>query len=136
MARWWGLKRKNSHKSGSPGVVTVFHLGTKNTWTKREQLREWARLSEGCYVLRSNIRDWSAAELWKAYIQLTKAEEAFRIYKTDLGIRPVWHQKEERVRAHILVCFLAYVLWKALGGYVSKRAKVKNSEKRFMSLPK
>ena len=48
-------------------------------------------------------------------IFLTEAETAFRIQKSDLKIRPVWHQKEERVQAHILVCFLAYVLWKMLG---------------------
>jgi transposase len=89
--------------------------GAKVIWTKKEQWREWSRLSEGCYMLRSNIRDWPPEELWKAYIQLTEAEEAFRIHKSDLSIRPVWHQKEERVRAHILVCFLAYVLWKTLG---------------------
>ena len=50
-----------------------------------------------------------------AYIQLTQAEGAFRIHKSDLSLRPVWHQKEGRVDAHILVCFLAYVLWKTLG---------------------
>jgi hypothetical protein len=65
--------------------------------------------------LRTNIRDWTDETLWKAYIQLTEAEAAFRIHKTDLSIRPVWHQKEDRVLAHILVCFLAYVLWKTLG---------------------
>ena len=89
--------------------------GAKVIWRKREIWREWSRLSEGCYMLRSNIRDWSPEELWRAYIQLTEAEEAFRIHKSDLSIRPLWHQKEERVRAHILVCFLAYVLWKTLG---------------------
>lgn len=67
-------------------------------------------------MLRSNIHDWTPEELWKAYIQLTEAEDAFRIQKNDLRIRPIWHQKEERVLAHILVCFLAYVLWKALEG--------------------
>ena len=84
-------------------------------WTKLESWRDWARLSEGCYMLRSNVTDWTAEELWRAYIQLTEAEAAFRIHKSDLQIRPVWHQREDRVRAHILVCFLAYVLWKALG---------------------
>jgi hypothetical protein len=57
---------------------------------------------------------WKPEELLEAYIHLTEAEEAFCIHKSDLRLRPVWHQKEERVRAHILVCFLAYVLWKAL----------------------
>lgn len=84
-------------------------------WKKVEAWRSWADISEGAYVLRSNVSDWSDADLWHAYIQLTEAEAAFRIQKSDLSIRPVWHQKEERVRAHILVCFLAYVLWKFLG---------------------
>jgi transposase len=83
-------------------------------WSKSEQWRDWARLSEGCYLLRSNVIDWSPEELWRAYIQLTQAEDAFHIHKSDLQIRPVWHQKPERVQAHILVCFLAYVLWKTL----------------------
>ena len=52
--------------------------------------------------------------MWQAYIQLTEAEAAFRIHKSDLRIRPAWHQKEGCVPAHILVCFLAYVLWKTL----------------------
>lgn len=89
--------------------------GARVVWEKREAWRDWSRLSEGCYMLRSNIQDWSPEELWKAYIQLTEAEEAFRIHKSDLSVRPIWHQKEERVRAHILVCFLAYVLWKTFG---------------------
>ena len=56
--------------------------------------------------------------LWKRYIQLTEAEWAFRITKDELAIRPIWHQKEDRVKAHILVCFLAYVLWKTLAGWM------------------
>jgi hypothetical protein len=85
------------------------------TWQRREQCSEWAELSEGCYRLRSNLTDWSGQDLWRAYTQLTEAEAAFRIQKSDLALRPVWHQKEERVQAHILVCFLGYVLWKTLG---------------------
>jgi len=84
------------------------------SWTKDEKWRDWATLNEGCYLLRTNVTDWSAEDLWRAYIQLTEAEAAFRIHKSDLGIRPVWHQRKDRVLAHILVCFLAYVLWKTL----------------------
>jgi transposase len=84
-------------------------------WEKVESWRNWAGLSEGCYLLRSNVRDWTAAELWRAYMQLTEAEGAFRIHKSDLSLRPIWHQKKERVQAHVLACFLAYVLWKTLG---------------------
>jgi transposase len=85
------------------------------TWQKVEAWRTWAALSEGCYLLRSNVTDWSPEELWRAYMQLSEAEAAFRIHKSDLSLRPVWHQKQERVEAHVLVCFLAYVLWKTLG---------------------
>src|SRR5712691_7780428 len=70
---------------------------------------DWAALSEGAYLLRSNITDWSDQQLWKAYIQLTQAEAAFRIQKDQLNVRPIWHQREDRVQAHILVCFLAFV---------------------------
>lgn len=80
----------------------------------QERFDQWAALSEGVYLLRSNVTDWSDEKLWKAYIQLTQAEAAFRIQKDQLAIRPIWHQREDRVQAHILVCFLAFVLWKTL----------------------
>ncbi len=92
----------------------------KMTWKKIADRQDWATLSAGCYLLRSNVRDWSDEQLWKAYIQLTEAENAFRIHKSDLSLRPIWHQKEERVLAHILVCFLAYVLWKTLAALCEK----------------
>jgi len=85
------------------------------SWTIHDTYNDWARLSEGHYLLRTNIKDWTPEDLWKAYIQLTEAEAAFRIHKQDLKLRPIWHQREDRVQAHILVCFLAYVLWKCLG---------------------
>jgi transposase len=95
-------------------------------WSQKSAAEQWARLSQGCYVLRSNVADWSGEDLWRAYMQLTEAENAFRIHKTDLSLRPVWHQKTERVQAHILVCFLAYVLRKTLEGW-SKKAGLGNS---------
>ncbi len=96
---------------------------------KIDRWREWARLSEGCYVLRSNVTDWSGEELWRAYMQLTEAEAAFRIQKTDLQLRPIWHQKQERVAAHILVCFLAYGLWKTLA-QLCQRAGLGNEPRK------
>ena len=87
--------------------------GASVGWEKQENAAQWASLKEGCYLLRTNV-EGSVGELWRSYIQLTEAEAAFRIAKSDLRIRPIWHQKEERVGAHILVCFLAYVLWKTL----------------------
>jgi transposase len=94
--------------------------GARIAWSKVEASRDWATLSAGCYLLRTNVADWSDEDLWKAYIQLTEAEAAFRIHKSDLSIRPIWHTKEERVLAHIFVCFLAYVLWKTLGQLCDK----------------
>jgi transposase len=105
-----GSEPSGSEPSGSEpsGSVVV-------TWKRHEGWNDWAALSEGCYLLRTNVKGWSGEELWKAYIQLTEAEAAFRIQKSDLALRPIWHQKEERVQAHLLVCFLGYVLWKTLG---------------------
>ena len=92
---------------------------------------DWAALSEGAYLLRSNITDWSDEQLWKAYIQLTQAEAAFRIQKDQLNMRPIWHQRSERVRAHILVCFLAFVLWKSLEMW-QQRAGLGNSPRTVL----
>jgi len=91
------------------------------TWSRSASALESAKRREGCYLLRSNVPDWAAEDLWKAYMQLTEAEGAFRIQKDELCLRPVWHQTAERVQAHILVCFLAYVLDKTLEGW-SQRA--------------
>jgi hypothetical protein len=88
--------------------------GVRLDWSARPEWDDWAHWSEGCYVLRTNVPDWSPEDLWRTYIQLTDVEAAFRIQKSELGIRPVWHQRADRVQAHILVCFLAYVLWKTL----------------------
>lgn len=88
--------------------------GLRLRWQRNEAEHVWAELTEGCYVLRTNIRDWTEQDVWQVYIQLTQVEGAFRIHKDQLEIRPVFHQKKERVRAHILVCFLSYVLWKML----------------------
>lgn len=91
----------------------------------------WATLSEGAYLLRSNISDWSDRQLWKAYIQLTQAEAAFRIQKDQLNVRPIWHQRQHRVQAHILVCFLAFVLWKSLEMW-QQRAGLGNSPRTIL----
>jgi len=95
------------------------------TWKLLTEYSEWARLSEGCYLLRTNIQDWTGEDLWRAYIGLTDAEAAFRIHKQDLGLRPIWHQREDRVKSHILVCFLAYVLWKCMG-QLTRQAELGN----------
>ena len=88
------------------------------TWRRQPRFADWAQQADGCYLLRSNLTGVDAATLWRRYIQLTEAEWAFRITKDELEIRPIWHQKENRVKAHILVCFLAYVFWKTLAGWM------------------
>jgi len=90
------------------------------TWKRNHRWSDWAALSEGCYLLRTNLNETDPAVLWKRYIQLTEAEWAFRITKDELEIRPIWHQKQDRVLAHILVCFLAYVLWKTLAQWMRR----------------
>ncbi len=112
------LLARNERAAGRYVIDLVTDLsvpaGLRLVWSARPEWDDWARWSEGCYVLRSNIADWSPEDLWRTYIQLTEAEAAFRIQKSELSIRPVWHQRADRVEAHILVCFLAYVLWKTL----------------------
>jgi transposase len=105
--------------------------GLRLVWKAKPEWDRWATHSEGAYVLRTNIHDWSEEDLWRTYIQLTEAEAAFRIHKSDLSIRPVWHQKAERVQAHILVCFLAYVLWKTLEQW-QRRAGLGNSPRTIL----
>ena len=77
-------------------------------------------LSEGCYLLRTNLADWTAKDLWKTYIQLTQAEAAFRTQKSELNLHPIWHHKEDRVQARILFSFQAYAPWKRLELWMSR----------------
>ena len=88
-------------------------------WKRKPEEQSWMDQSAGCYILRTNVKDWKEEDVWKTYIQLTQVENAFRINKSQLEIRPIFHQKKDRARAHIFVCFLAYVLWKILEGWQS-----------------
>ena len=101
-------------------VTGTGKTGARVTWTKKPEWREWAHLSEGCYLLRSNVTDWEPDDLWRAYIQLAEAEDAFRIHKTELRVRPIWHQRRDRVQAHILFSFLAYAMWKTLQTWMER----------------
>lgn len=127
------LLGRNSRAAGlfKTDVLEDTHGRARLVWEKVESWRDWAQLSEGCYLLRSNVTDWTGEVLWKAYIQLTEAEAAFRIHKSDLNIRPIWHQREDRVLAHILVCFLAFVLWKTLG-QLCKQAGLGDEPRRIL----
>jgi len=101
------------------------------TWTFNQSPEHPARQMEGCYILRTNIPDWTPQDVWTTYIQLVHVEEAFRIEKNQLEIRPVYHQKQDRVRAHIFVCFLGYCLWKILEQW-QDRAGLGNSPRTIL----
>lgn len=105
--------------------------GLRLEWSARSEWDDWSRHSEGCYVLRTNLRDWTSEALWRTYIQLSEAEAAFRIHKSELSIRPIWHQRQDRMLAHILVCFLAYAMWKTLEQWQS-RAGLGNSPRTIL----
>jgi hypothetical protein len=80
-----------------------------------------AHRQKGAYLLRTNCDETDPALLWKWYIQLAQAEAAFRTAKSDLGLRPVFHHKENRVQAHILACFLALALWRTLEQWMQSK---------------
>jgi len=88
--------------------IEQFSFGLKRTALKR------AYRYDGAYLLRSNLREEDPGRLWAQYIQLTEVEAVFRVLKTDLALRPIWHYTAERIEAHILVAFLGYCLWVAL----------------------
>jgi transposase len=83
-------------------------------WCMADEHRRWQELREGAYLLRTNIEGENASDLWTKYIQLTEAEAAFRALKSELSIRPIYHQIERRVKAHVMVAFLGYALWVTL----------------------
>ena len=83
-------------------------------WLSRKKLRE-VRRREGRYLLRTNLTESDPAKLWEYYLRLVAVEEAFKTLKGDLSIRPIYHQREERIEAHIFIAFLAYCLHVTLG---------------------
>jgi transposase len=114
-----GRLKQQNWRASHAFEVTIKKLVTPRG--KQQLAITWqrnAKFADGCYLLRSNLTGIDAATLWQRYIQLTEAEWAFRITKDELELRPIWHHKEDRVQAHILVCFLAYALWKTLAGWM------------------
>lgn len=107
--------RKTSGVQPGKGKATL-----EIEWTENPEYQKWCEQSQGCYLLRTNLKDLPPKELWKQYIQLTEVEAAFRINKEQLELRPVWHQKADRVKAHILICFLAYAMWKTLAAWMGR----------------
>jgi len=114
-----------------PQVNDLYDVGLRETaegvrlfWQIKEDRKTWRESREGAYLLRTNLQAQTAEELWTKYMQLTEAEAAFRTLKTELAIRPLFHQKEPRVKAHVMVAFLGYALRVTLKHLLQRRAVV------------
>ena len=98
--------------------------GVRLLWEMKKEKEAWRDLREGAYMLRTNLQADSAEQMWSMYMQLTEAEASFRALKSELSIRPLFHQKEERVKAHVLVAFLGYALWVTLKHLLQRRPAI------------
>jgi transposase len=104
-------------QASHPQVADLYEMAVKDSkegprlvWRQKPQQQQWLEAREGAYLLRTNLTVNGAADLWKKYMQLTEVEAAFRTLKSELAIRPLFHQLEKRVKAHVLVAFLGYAL--------------------------
>ena len=98
--------------------------GVRLSWQVIKDRKSWREAREGAYLLRTNLQTESAEHLWSKYMQLTEAEASFRALKSELSIRPLFHQKEPRVKAHVMVAFLGYALWVTLKHLLQRRAVI------------
>lgn len=85
---------------------------------RNNEAEEWLSVQNGCYLLRTNRKVKDAAELWRAYIGLVRVEDAFRQLKSPLELRPVYHQRSDRVQSHIMVCFIALAMREVLSQWM------------------
>jgi len=98
--------------------------GVRLFWQMKEDRKQWRESREGAYLLRTNLQEGTAEELWAKYMQLTEAEASFRALKSELSIRPLFHQKEARVKAHVMVAFLGYALRVTLKHLLKRRPAI------------
>jgi len=106
-------------------TITVPKAGPAQlSWSWNRAKFRAALARDGAYLLRSNQGGWTAEEFWETYIQLTVVERAFRVLKSELLLRPVWHHYSGRTQAHVMICVLAYALWKTLD-HLAKQAGLK-----------
>jgi transposase len=98
--------------------------GVRLSWQMKEDRKNWRESREGAYLLRTNLKAETAEELWTKYMQLTEAEASFRALKSELSIRPLFHQLEPRVKAHVMVAFLGYALWVTLKHLLKRRPAI------------
>jgi transposase len=124
-------RRLGKIQARHPSVNDLYDVSLRDTpegvrlfWQIKEGHQKWRETREGTYLLRTNLQAASAEELWSKYMQLTEAEASFRALKSELSIRPLFHQKEPRVKAHVMVAFLGYALWVTLKHLLKRRAPI------------
>jgi transposase len=124
-------RRLGKIQARHPSVNDLYEVSLRDTaegvrlfWQMKEDRKDWRAAREGAYLLRTNLQADTAEELWAKYMQLTEAEATFRALKSELAIRPLFHQKESRVKAHVMVAFLGYALWVTLKHLLRRRATI------------
>jgi transposase len=124
-------RRLGKIQARHPQVNDLYDLALRDTvegvrlfWQIKEDRKSWRESREGAYLLRTNLKAETAEELWSKYMQLTEAEASFRALKSELSIRPLFHQLEPRVKAHVMVAFLGYALWVTLKQLLKRRPAV------------
>jgi transposase len=124
-------RRLGKIQARHPQVNDLYDLDLRDTvegvrlfWQIKEDRRNWRESREGAYLLRTNLKAETAEELWSKYMQLTEAEASFRALKSELSIRPLFHQLEPRIKAHVMVAFLGYALWVTLKHLLKRRPAI------------
>jgi len=124
-------RRLGKIQARHPQVNDLYDVGLKDTvegvrlfWQIKEDRKHWRESREGAYLLRTNLKAETAEELWSKYMQLTEAEASFRALKSELSVRPLFHQLEPRVKAHVMVAFLGYALWVTLKHLLKRRPAI------------
>ena len=135
-AKMW--MRLGRIQASHPQVADLYEMAIKDSkegarlvWRQKPEQQQWLEAREGAYLLRTNLTASTAADLWKKYMQLTEVEAAFRTLKSELAIRPLFHQLEKRVKAHVLVAFLGYALLVTLK-HLLKRAGSEDSPAKVL----
>ena len=124
-------RRLGKIQARHPQVNDLYEVALRDTaegvrlfWQIKDDRKNWRESREGAYLLRTNLQADTAEELWSKYMQLTEAEASFRALKSELSIRPLFHQLEPRVKAHVMVAFLGYALWVTFKHLLKRRAPV------------
>jgi hypothetical protein len=108
------LRERYESMFGSRFEFLLYDVAVGLRVAEDQSKADWTKAAHGAYLLRTNCQEQDPCKLWRWYIHLTQVEDAFRVGKSDLGLRPVHHHREDRVQAHIMVCFLGLVMWRTL----------------------